>query len=76
LQVIVGRQTMQVTGKLDELMEDDDWALIFGADGRLKGIFIPPGKDEEQVPESLLGVLQAAGIDIHADGDVNSRMLH
>ena len=35
---------MQVTGKLDELMEDDDWALIFGADGRLKGIFIPPGK--------------------------------
>ena len=76
MQVIVGRQTMQVTGKLDELMEDDDWALIFGSDGRLKGIFIPPGKDEEQVPESLLGVLQAAGIDIHADGDTNSRMLH
>jgi hypothetical protein len=29
LQVTVGRHTMQVTGELSELMEDDDWALIF-----------------------------------------------
>jgi hypothetical protein len=58
---------MQVTGKLDDLMEEQDWALIFGADGQLKGIFIPPGKDDENVPDSLLGVLQSAGIDIHAD---------
>ena len=65
---------MQVTGKLDDLMEEEDWALIFGANGQLKGIFIPPGKDDENVPESLLGVLQAAGIDIHADA--KSIILH
>tara|TARA_R110000822_G_scaffold121256_3_gene255019 strand:+ start:270 stop:467 length:198 start_codon:yes stop_codon:yes gene_type:complete len=65
---------MQVTGKLDDLMEEQDWALIFGADGQLKGIFIPPGKEEENVPASLLGVLQSAGIDIHAD--TMSNVLH
>ena len=56
------------------LMEEEDWALIFGADGQLKGIFIPPGKEEENVPASLLGVLRSAGIDIHAD--VISNVLH
>ena len=25
---------VEVTGELDELMENDDWSLIFGSDGK------------------------------------------
>jgi len=59
---------MQVTGNLDALMEKDDWALIFGADGRIKGIFIPQGSEEYDVPATMLAMLQAAGIDMATDG--------
>ena len=59
---------MQVTGNLDALMEKDDWALIFGADGRIKGIFIPQGSEEYDVPATMLAMLQAVGIDMFTDG--------
>jgi hypothetical protein len=49
-------------------MEKDDWALIFGDDGRIKGIFIPQGSKELDVPPSMLAMLQAAGIDMATDG--------
>jgi hypothetical protein len=60
---------MQVTGKLDEIMEKDDWALIFGDDGRIKGIFIPQGSQEIDVPTEMLMMLQSAGINMFEDGD-------
>lgn len=59
---------MKVKGELDELMEENDWALIFGDDGRLKGIFIPEGSEETDCPTPLLVMLQAAGIDLYSDG--------
>ena len=59
---------MQVTGTLDKIMGSRDWALIFGADGRIKGIFIPQGSKELDVPPSMLAMLQAAGIDMATDG--------
>jgi hypothetical protein len=63
---------MEVKGELDELMEDNDWALIFGDDGRIKGIFIPDGSKETDCPTPLLVMLQAVGIDLYNDG----AMLH
>jgi|TARA_B110000971_G_C19816672_1_gene411373 hypothetical protein len=60
---------MQVTGTLDKIMGSRDWALIFGADGRIKGIFIPDGYQEEDVPNEMLVMLEAAGIDMFDDGD-------
>tara|TARA_Y200000002_G_scaffold367344_1_gene359288 strand:- start:1387 stop:1587 length:201 start_codon:yes stop_codon:yes gene_type:complete len=55
---------MKEKGELSELMEHDDWALIFGPDGKIKGIFIPDGRKEEDVPDQVLYMLEAAGINL------------
>mgnify|MGYP003628515203 FL=1 len=52
-------------GRLDELMNDDDWALIFGPNGEVKGVFIPEGKEPTDVPHVIEAVLLKAGIDMH-----------
>ena len=43
---------------LYDQMDDDDWALIIGSDGNLKGMFIPEGKDEDEVPYSIVHIMQ------------------
>ena len=55
---------MKEKGELGELMGTEDWALIFGPDGKIKGIFIPEGREEEDVPDGVLHMLQSAGIDL------------
>ena len=32
--------------QFEESLEDDDWGIIIGKDGTLKGMFIPDGKEE------------------------------
>jgi len=39
---------------LEAQLGENDWAIIIGDDGNLKGLFIPEGKDEELVPKVLL----------------------
>jgi len=46
-------------------MHADDWALIFDGHGRIKGIFVPAGKEEEDAPEDLLNLLRTAGISLN-----------
>jgi hypothetical protein len=42
---------------LEEHLGDDDWALIIGKDGNLKGLFMPDGTDEDLVPESVVYIM-------------------
>lgn len=42
---------------LEEQLGDDDWAIIIGSNGNLKGVFIPAGMDEELVPESIVTIM-------------------
>jgi len=42
---------------LEAQLDDDDWAIIIGKDGNLKGVFIPDGQDEELVPESIVEIM-------------------
>ena len=42
---------------LDAQLGEDDWAIIIGKDGNLKGLFIPEGKDEDEVPESIVYIM-------------------
>jgi len=42
---------------LEEQMGDDDWALIIGSNGNLKGLFIPTGANEELVPKSIIQIM-------------------
>jgi hypothetical protein len=43
---------------LYDQLEEDDWALIIGSDGSLRGMFIPEGKDEDEVPESIVYIME------------------
>jgi len=55
----------EVKGTLEDIMDDKDFALIFARDGSIKGIFIPEGDDEANVPGMIIEILKLAGIDIH-----------
>ena len=55
---------------LEEQIGDDDWAIIIGNNGNLKGIFIPQGMDEELVPESIVQIMaQYFGVDFEEEID-------
>lgn len=43
---------------LDEHLGEDDWAIIIGPDGNLKGMYIPDGHDDEEVPESIVYIME------------------
>lgn len=38
----------------EESLEANDWGLIIDKDGNLKGLFIPDGDDETNVPDSII----------------------
>jgi hypothetical protein len=58
---------------LYDQMDDEDWALIIGSDGNLKGMFIPEGKDEDEVPYSIVHIMEKYfGIDFSEDGEEES----
>lgn len=40
----------------EESLGESDWGLIIDKNGRLKGLFIPEGSDEDNVPESIIQV--------------------
>ena len=43
---------------LEAQLGENDWAIIIGDDGSLKGLFIPQGKDEDLVPYSIIEIMQ------------------
>lgn len=56
-------------------LEDDDWGLIIGAEGQLKGLFIPEGKEDDLVPESIITICeQYFGVDLTQDNDINTTL--
>lgn len=66
---------MTKTIEFEEALEDDDWGLIISSEGKLKGLFIPDGKDEEEVPTEILVLCRKYfGIDVH--DDVYSETMH
>ena len=49
---------------------EEDWAIIIGKDGNLKGLFIPDGKDEDEVPESIVVIMEKYfGVDFDEEID-------
>jgi hypothetical protein len=43
---------------LEAQLGDNDWAIIIGKDGNLKGLFIPDGMDEDLVPDSIVAIME------------------
>jgi hypothetical protein len=56
--------------KFEEAMEEDDFGLIIGKNGDLKGLFVPQEYEEvDYVPEAIVQILsQVYGIEL--DGEV------
>ena len=54
-------------------MNDDDWALIFDNAGMLRGIFIPDGKTEDDIPDALLEILHLYELDLY---DAEDAVIH
>ena len=53
---------------LEEHLDEDDWALIIGNNGKLKGMFIPNGKNEDEVPKTVLVIMKSVfGMDLNED---------
>lgn len=58
----------QTNDPIEDMLEKDDWALIFDNEGNLKGLFIPEGQDEEFVPENIVRIMEDFfGIDLSED---------
>tara|TARA_B110000240_G_scaffold163398_1_gene183336 strand:- start:246 stop:461 length:216 start_codon:yes stop_codon:yes gene_type:complete len=50
-------QKTKHTTTFDDALDDDDFGLIVSSKGELKGIWMPEGKDEEEVPEGITDML-------------------
>lgn len=53
----------------EDALEEDDFGLIIGKDGSLKGMFVPNEfEDEDYVPEEIIKILNKVyGVDIATD---------
>ena len=38
---------------IEEVLNNDDWGLIINKDGELKGLYIPKGQTEDEVPIAI-----------------------
>lgn len=49
----------------EESLEEDDWGIIIGKNGELKGMFIPEGEKETDVPPVIVKMcIDYFGIDV------------
>ena len=49
----------------EQSLEEDDWGIIIGKNGELKGMFIPEGAEETDVPEVIVKMCKDYfGIDV------------
>ena len=64
----IGALVMSETVTFEDALEKDDWGIIIGKDGTLKGMFIPEGQDEELVPQVIVEICkQYFGVDPSED---------
>ena len=43
---------------MENVLEADDWGLIINENGDLKGLYIPAGKDDSEVPVAIQTTLR------------------
>jgi len=60
---------------LEETLEEDDYALIMSKDGRLKGIWIPSGSEEDEVPNAITDVIKHFW-DVDANDETSYGTIH
>lgn len=43
---------------IEDTLEEDDYAIIMGKDGTLKGIWIPSGSEDDDIPIAITDVIE------------------
>ena len=58
-----------------EALGEEDWGLIFDSEGGLKGIYIPKGKEDDTVPESIVEICEKYfGVDLEEENVINKTL--
>lgn len=53
-----------------DALDERDYGLIISEEGRLKGIWIPEGQDDEEIPEVIVELCKTFfGIDPNTDNE-------
>ena len=57
--------------EFSESLSEEDYGLIIGTDGTLKGIWIPKDKEDEQIPDAIASIcISKFGIDPNDGSEV------
>jgi len=38
---------------IEEVLDTDDWGLIINKNGELKGLYVPKGQEDDEVPQAI-----------------------
>lgn len=64
-------QYTKLSTSFDDALDEDDFGLIISSTGELKGIWLPEGKDEDDVPDKVASLLITHfGIDPNCSDEV------
>jgi len=56
--------------EFEQYLDDDDYGFIVSSDGKLKGLWIPKGYEEEEVPAPIVKIcIEHFGIDPNTEQD-------
>lgn len=54
----------------DSTLDEDDYGFILDAEGNLKGIWVPQGAENDEVPQPIVDIIkQKWGIDVNDDSN-------
>jgi len=54
----------------EDTLDDDDYGFILSKDGHLKGIWVPKGHEDDDVPDAIVALLKEKwGIDPNDDSN-------
>ena len=60
---------------LEDTLDEDDYALIMSKDGTLKGIWIPSGSEDTDVPNAITDVIKHFW-DVDANDETSYGTIH
>jgi hypothetical protein len=68
----------QIELEFKKALDTTDYGLIVGCDGMLKGIWVPEGMEEQDIPQEIVDMcIQKFGIDPNGDNEqTEHRVMH
>jgi hypothetical protein len=73
---IIARKTLYIRGVVmshdylgfEDTIDEDDYGFILDTNGNLKGIWVPQGAEDEDIPDAIVNLIQEKwGIDVNKE---------